>query len=210
MSALLDVFSQSARNTRRWLLYTAYGSALALLPAGIVIERRHNPLQHQTGIGMVVGGAAPLAFSWLLSRPSPVEQLANSFEAMRVPGADNRELVRRTEQAWQAAAETAYKRRKISGAITLALGIACTVTGITFLLRDHVGGMSRNDQYTVGSSLLGPGVPFATQGARSLIVPSTEEVGWAAYRAATMNSGSVPLGLAAFQHGAMAASGFSF
>jgi hypothetical protein len=68
------------------------------------------------------------------------------------------------------------------GVLWFVLGTASAGTGLFFLLSDPVLGMDRNQQYILGSSLVGPGVPVAMLGIRTLLQESVEETSWEAYR----------------------------
>ena len=91
--------------------------------------------------------------------------------------------MRLTEADWERTARGAHTRRIVVGIIDLALGTASTAVGLYFLLSDPVAKMDRQDQTTLGSSLVGPGIPLVTFGIRSLLQESIEETSWNAYRA---------------------------
>ena len=76
----------------------------------------------------------------------------------------------------------------------MVLGTASTAAGL-FFLSNPVAGLSLDQQYTLGSSLVGPGVPFIGVGIRALFQESVEETSWESYRAVSgraMSGGVTP------------------
>jgi len=183
MEAELDLFAARAKSQRTATVITTAVSAVALVPAGYVLSRRSDSLSQAIGVGMTIGGAVPLLPMLFAFRSSGTERVRDAFEERRASAMARADVLRLTEADWERTASAAHNRRIVIGLIDLALGTACTAAGLYFLLSDPVAKMDRNDQTTLGSSLVGPGVPLATFGIRSLLQESIEETSWDAYRA---------------------------
>ncbi len=216
MDAELDLYAARAKSGRVATIITTAVSAAALVPAGWVLAKRaDDPLAHNIGIGMAIGGAAPLLFTLPFLAPSANERLQSEFQARRASGMPEADVVRLTEADWESAADAAHGRRIVIGIVDLTLGTLSTAAGMYFLLADPVGSMSRNDQYTLGSSLVGPGVPIMAFGLRSLLQESDTETSWKAYHAtkvvtAPKASAMPAVGAAPLRGGAAAFATFTF
>ncbi|HEX3593460.1 MAG TPA: hypothetical protein VHU80_00100 [Polyangiaceae bacterium] len=213
----LGEYAEQARRERVVANITTVTAGAALVPTGIVLSLRPSPLAKTLGIGMAVGGSIPLLFVFATVLPSRMERLRDEFDERRTSGVPERELLKSIDEKWADAARSAHNRRVVVGIVDLTLGAAATGAGLFFLLSDRVGGMNRDDQYTLGWSLAGSGVPVAVFGVRSLVQRSLEEASWAAHRAAhglgatTARAQSMPrLGVAPLPGGAAAAMSFVF
>ncbi len=180
----LHVAAEQARDTRVALGVSGLVAGAALLPAGIGVATRSGDVPRSIGTGMVTGGGVSLFFAALSLRSSKVEGLAASFDARRAAGVPEAEVIAQTESEWSSAAEDSRASRTRAGIVEIALGVAATGVGLTFLLAPAgIGGMDRNTQYTAGSIVLGPGIPLLGVGVRSLLVASPEEASWKAHQA---------------------------
>jgi hypothetical protein len=184
---------------------------VAFLPTGIVLAARKDPVSQSIGIGMAVGGGVPLLFSGLSLLPSKMEGLRDRFEERRTAGMARDELLRVTESDWRETADASHSRRLVTGYITLSLGTASTAFGLALLLaKPGFAGLDRNGQYTLGSVLVGPGLPLITAGVFSLFQRTPEESSWQAYRAVSQRNLSAfrlsapSIGLGPLQGGALA------
>jgi hypothetical protein len=215
IAALLRENATSARDTRLAIASTQIAGGVAFLPAGIVLAARKDPVSQSIGIGMAVGGGVPLLFSGLSLLPSKMEGLLADFEQRRAAGTSSDELLRVTENEWRTTAEASHSRRLVTGYVTLSLGTASTAFGLALLLaKPGFAGLDRNGQYTLGSVLVGPGLPLITAGVFSLFLRTPEESSWQAYRALSQRDPtafrlSAPsIGLAPVQGGALAVATF--
>lgn len=186
----LDVFLQAsarqARASRRAILFTGIVTGAAMVPVGSTLWQRSDAVSQTIGAGLTIGGAAPFAFSLLSVPPSSIERLAGAYEAQRTWGNNSQaELVRATERKWEEIASASHDRRIAVGIVMAVLGGLATGSGIGLLLHSPVQGWTQNTQNTVGSVLLGAGVPVLSVGIRGLIQPTAEETWWNAYRAAS-------------------------
>lgn len=214
----LDLHAEEGRRQRIATNVTTATAAVALVPAGIVLWTRSNQLAKTIGIGMALGGGIPLVLVAPTLFPSKLERLRADVERKRAAGMPDAELLRFAETEWEDAAHGAHKRRVIVGIVDLTLGTAATATGLFFLLSGQIGNMSRDDQYTVGTSIAGTGVPLATFGIRSLVTRTLEETSWDAYRTAkrlgesrTEGTSSAPTaGITPLRGGAAAFMTFAF
>jgi hypothetical protein len=180
----LSIAAGNARDARTTVVVTGLVAGAALVPAGVVLAKRSDDVSRSIGVGMSVGGGVPLLFSLLSLRSSEMEHLASSFDTLRASGTSDAALVGQLESDWARMAEARHDRRNLGGAIMVGLGLALTGAGLYMLLRDPgVLGLSRNDQYTAGSFLTGPGVPILSVGIRALLQESIEETSWESYRA---------------------------
>lgn len=208
MEKRLALFASRARAQRHATIVTGLATAAALVPAGYVIAQRSDPVSQSIGVGMEIGGAAPLVFSVLSLRASGMERQYERFQEARDSGMPPADLLRLTEAQWQQTASAAHDLRIAMGVAWLVLGTASAGTGLFFLLNDPAAGMNRNQQDTVGSSLVGPGVPVAMLGIRMLLQESVEETSWEAYHT-TMTSPPGSMGSAATERNAKAATGLA-
>lgn len=184
MGDFLSISASSARDARVTFIATGLASGVALVPTGIVLTTHPDEVGQSIGVGMTATGSAALLFALLSLRSSKMEQLSTAFEARRASGISDEELVRATETEWSAAAEKSHDRRVTVGVYSLALGIAASGAGAFMLLADAgVFGQSRNTQYTVGSILIGSGVPITGLGLQALLRETPEETSWRSYRA---------------------------
>jgi hypothetical protein len=183
VEGLVHAAAAEAHKARHAGMLAGLVAGAALVPTGIVLNHRSDDVAQSIGVGLIVGGAAPAAFSLLLLLPSPAEQFADSYDRRRASGMSGRDLVRATEADWQRLAENSRDRRVRMGHVEMWLGAAATGAGIYLLVSKPFSGMSRNEQYTIGSLLVGPGIPFVTLGIRSLVQESPEERAWATYHA---------------------------
>ncbi|HWZ89498.1 MAG TPA: hypothetical protein VNW92_11630, partial [Polyangiaceae bacterium] len=176
MAGLLQQSAISARDTRLAIAVTQITGGVAFLPAGIVLSTRKDPVSQSIGIGMAVGGGVPLLFSALSLLPSKMEGLRDHFEDRRASNMATDDLLRVTEDEWREAANASHNVRLITGYITLSVGSASTAFGLGLLLaKPGFAGLDRNGQYTVGSLLVGPGMPLITAGVFSLFQRTPEE-----------------------------------
>jgi hypothetical protein len=217
MNGEIELFAARARAQRRANVVVGLVGAAALVPAGYVLSQRTDAVSQSIGIGMEVGGIAPLAFSALSLSRSPMERLRDRVDDEVASSMPRAELVRVIESDWQSTAEAAHDRRIVVGVVGLVLGTASTAAGLFFLLSNPVAGLSLDQQYTLGSSLVGPGVPFIGVGIRALFQESVEETSWDSYRAMSGAAHSVPqtspgfsFGGAPLRGGGVAALAYSF
>jgi len=185
LSASLRASAAEARSARLSILVTGATSGAVLVPAGVALWARADPVSHSIGVGMTIGGAAPLTFSALSLRRSALERLSERFEERRAAGGDARELMLSTLQAWSDAERAAHDQRIVSGFVELGIGAAAAAGGLGFLLARPLAGIGQGERQTIGSILVGAGVPVLAIGIRSLVQPSIAETSWARYRAAT-------------------------
>jgi hypothetical protein len=183
VGALLRLYAERSRHTRRSIITTSVVTGAALLATGIILNDRQDEVSRSIGVGLIAGGAAPPLFSAMLLRPSGIETVSADYDALLSSGADAAYIRRAIEDEWRQAAESGHRKRIIAGGVETALGGALTAAGTYLLLAKPVWGMSRNGQYEVASVLVGPGVPIFSLGARSLSVDSLEETSWKAYAA---------------------------
>lgn len=156
----LKVYAERSRATRLSFVATSVVTGAAMLATGIVLNRRSDDVSQSVGIGLIAGGAAPLLFSALLLRPSPIEMISANFEAASNGGQNPADLRRATEDEWMRAADSGHRKRIVAGTVEVALGAALSAAGTYLLLaKAGVGSMTRNGQYEVASFLIGPGVP---------------------------------------------------
>jgi hypothetical protein len=217
MNSEIELFASRARAQRRTTVLAGLVGAAALVPAGYVLSQRSDPVSQSIGTGMEVGGAAPLAFSALSLSRSGMERLRDRFEESLGSTTARAELAETMEAEWRHTAEAAHDRRVLFGVVGLVLGAASAGAGLFFLLSDPTAGLSRDQQYTLGSSLVGPGVPFMGVGIRALLQESIEETSWDAYRAlksgtesAKEHSAGVAINMTALRGGAFATLNYSF
>ncbi len=174
-----------------------------------------DAVSQSLGGSMLLGGVFPLVLSGLSLFPSKMEQLRDTFVSRRAGGMGDAELVRLTEADWREAARVGHDRRIVLGGVEVALGAACVAVGAALILAPPgFANMDRDKQYTVGSALVGPGLPVLALGLRSLLLPAPEEIGWGVHRAARgLARAPVPLpslGLGAVRGGGEAVVGVSF
>jgi hypothetical protein len=155
--------SQEARTVRRATLVTTAVAGGVLVPAGIVIGRRPDELSQSIGIGMAFGGAIPLAFGALSLSPSPMEKFEARLDARRKSGMLSPDLARITTNEWRDLARVA------------------TAIGIGFLRERPIGSLSQSAQYSIGSILVGAGVPILQLGIRTRYQASPQETWWDAF-----------------------------
>jgi len=216
MDRELALFAEQAKAQRTALKITGTLSGAALLPAGIVLAQRSDPFAHSSGIGMEIGGAVTLALTLTAWIPSDMERVRGEFESRRASGVETGTLLRDMETRWERAAEAGHTRRIVIGIVDLSLGVAATGAGLFFLLSDPVAKLDRNDQYTLGNSLVGPGVPLMANGIRMLVQDSIEETSWRAYQATkpipqgSQNTGFSGFGVAPLRGGAAAVATYTF
>jgi hypothetical protein len=187
--------------------------AAVLLPAGIALTQRSDAVSRSVGTGLAVNGGVSLLLLALSLRTSPAELLGRRFAVRRASSLPHDTLVRETEADWSAAADASARRRQTAGVIEVVLGTALTGAGTAMLLAPSgMFGMSRNTQNTVGSLVLGPGLPLVSVGVHSILLKTPEEAAWDRYRArAASSSLSVTsIGLAPTQGGASAFATLSF
>ncbi len=173
--------AQEARSARRATLVTTAVAGGALVPAGIVIGRRADSLSQSIGIGMTFGGAIPLAFAALSRSPSPMEKFAARFDARRTSGMLGPDLARITTNEWRDLARVSRDRRRSDGTRRMAMGLVATAIGIGFLRERPIGGLSQSAQYSLGSVLVGSGVPILQLGIRTRFQASPQEMWWDAF-----------------------------
>jgi hypothetical protein len=186
----LGVYAEQGRRERVVTNVTTLVAGAALVPTGLLLAYRHEPLAKSLGVGMTLGGSIPLAFLFATILPSRMERLRDDFDARRAAGVPDSELVPLLEAKWADAARGGHNRRVVVGIIDLSLGAAALGAGTYFLLSNPVGKMDRNDQYTLGYALAGTGLPLTAFGVRSLVQKSLEETSWDAHRAAHRGSRS--------------------
>jgi hypothetical protein len=215
-ASLLEQSAISARDTRLAIAVTQIVGGVTFLPTGIVLAARKDPVSQSIGIGMAVGGGVPLLFSALSLLPSKMEGLRDHFEQRRASNLTSAELLRITEHEWRETADASYQRRLITGYVTLGLGSASTAFGLGLLLaKPGFAGLDRNGQYTVGSILVGPGMPLITAGVFSLFQRTPEESSWQTYRTSGQRDGAArkwpapSLALASLPGGALVVTSFA-
>jgi hypothetical protein len=216
MAGLLQQSALSARDTRLAIAVTQIAGGGAFLPTGIVLAARKDPVSQSIGIGMAVGGGVPLLFSALSLLPSKMEGLRDHFEERRASHMASEELLRVTADEWRETANASQRSRLITGYVSLGLGSASTAFGMGLLLaKPGFAGLDRNGQYTVGSVLVGPGMPMITAGVFSLLQRTPEESSWETCRATSQRKPtafrlSAPsIGLAPLPGGALAVAAFT-
>jgi len=182
LGAFLHASALEALSARRSIIVTGLVTGAALVPVGIVLWERSDAVSRSIGSGMTIGGAAPLVFSTLSLFPSSIERLDDTFERRRASGMTSNDLIERTLTDWRDAVDAGRKRRILTGIIEVGLGGAATGVGLGLLLVHPLKGYDRNQQYMLGSLLLGPGVPILTLGIRSLLQQSIVECAWDKYR----------------------------
>jgi hypothetical protein len=163
--------------------------AAVLLPAGIALTQRSDAVSQSVGTGLAVNGGFSLLLTALSLRTSNAELLARRFELRRASGLPHDALVRETEADWSAVADASARRRHTAGVVEVVLGTALTAAGTALLLAPSgTFDMSRNTQYTVGSLVLGPGLPIVSVGVHSILVKTPEEASWERYHAYAASS----------------------
>jgi hypothetical protein len=209
----LDVYAERGRQERVVTNVTSVAAGLVLVPAGIGLARRSDPLAKTLGVSMAVGGSIPLVFVFATVLPSGMERLRADFDEQLAKRTPEPQLLQAIEAGWARSARSAHQRRHIIGLVDLTLGTAAIGAGLFFLVAKPVGTMSREGQYTLGYSLAGSGLPVAAFGVRSLLQESLEETSWRAHRAqnAHAQAASMPLvGVAPLPGGAAAVGTFEF
>jgi hypothetical protein len=187
--------------------------AAVLLPAGIALTQRSDAVSQSVGAGLAVNGGVSLLLMALSLWTSHPELLASRFAVRRASGLPHDTLVRETEADWSAAADASARRRQTAGVVEVVLGTALTAAGTAILLAPSgMFGMSQNTQYTVGSLVLGPGLPLVSVGVHSILLKTPEEASWHRYRAraAPSSLSLASVGIAPTQGGASAFATMSF
>ncbi len=175
--------AREARASRRAILLTGIVAGAAMVPVGVTLWQRSDAVSQSIGAGLTIGGASPAAFSLLSLSQSSIERLADDYEARRESGESAVDVVGATEVEWAEIASASHDRRMVTGVAAGVLGCAATVVGIEVLLSNPIGGWSRDTQNTIGSVLVGAGVPVFSLGIRALLQETPEERWWAIYRA---------------------------
>ena len=178
LETFVHTAAQEARTARRASLVAITVAGGALVPAGIVIARRPDELSQSIGIGMTFGGAIPLAFAALSLSPSPMEKFEARFDARRKGGMLSADLTRITTNEWRDLARVSHERRRSDGARRIAMGLVATAIGVGFLRERPIGSLSRTAQYSIGSVLVGSGVPILQLGIRTRYQASPQETWW--------------------------------
>jgi hypothetical protein len=159
-------------------------AAGAPVPVGAALWSRSDSSSRSIGPGFVIGGAAPLAFSWVLLLPTSVEELDDELRRRRLAHEDPGALVASIERSWAAAAVKAQDRRILGAIVLSALGVSVIGAGNGILFsRGSLGALNLRNKNTLGAILVGTGVPVLANGVRMAFVVTPEESGWAAYRA---------------------------
>ncbi len=178
LETLVHTAAQEARSERRANLVAVTVAGGVLVPTGIVIAQRPDELSRSIGVGLTFSGLIPLAFAALSHSPSPMEKFETRFDARCKSGMLSADLARITTTEWWDLARVSRDRRRSDGIRRIAMGLAATAIGIGFLRERPIGGLSRGAQYSIGSVLVGSGVPILQFGIRTRYQASPQETWW--------------------------------
>ena len=110
-----------------------------------------------------------------------MERFATRFDARRQSGTLDADLAAITTKEWRDLARVSHDRRRSDGARKMAIGLVATAIGIGFLRERPIGGLSPGAQYSLGSVLVGSGVPILQLGIRTCDQASPQEIWWDAF-----------------------------
>jgi hypothetical protein len=158
--------------------------AAVLLPSGVVLTHRDDPLRQISGVGLIATSAVELATLVGTLFPSDLEQVAAHPAQRKASGKSAAEIVRETEAEWRHEAEVEHKAWIWAGSIQLGIGVAAIPVGLTMLLHDELGSMPHKRQINLGATLLGIGIPYVIGGATMLFTTSATEASWRASQGA--------------------------
>jgi hypothetical protein len=206
MGAQLDLFADQASSRRTATLLTSLVVGAAFIPSGVYLVTRPDAESRGVGTGLIVTGGIMALLPLALTLPSTkVESLRRDFRARQAAGRQGSETLHSIEDEWRAAAASSRTSRWVGGAIRLVLGAGFLATGTVFLVaKPGIAGLSQSDQLSLGAGLLGPVIPFATVGFRSLFEPSLEEMSWQSYEQTRPPARAPSVGFAPTRGGTLA------
>ncbi|HVZ33405.1 MAG TPA: hypothetical protein VG963_13325 [Polyangiaceae bacterium] len=177
----LDYYADQTRHERMTRGIVGGTLGALMLPSGIVLQQRHDALLRLTGIGLIAGGAAQLLTVPGLFIPSGMERMQRRFQVRKASGLAPDVIVRETESEWQRGAEGEHRGRAFVGFIYLGTSAGLLSTGLAFLFKDSIGGLSHNRRINIGSTFLGMGIPFLAIGAELVWIPGAKQRAWEAH-----------------------------
>jgi hypothetical protein len=188
LSAELHAGAERARENRTASGVVNLVAGAVLLPTGIALRvRADDDVAHSIGIGLTSSGASALLLAGLSLHQSKMESLDDAFRARRDSGMAASEVIAETEADLRAAAAASADRRAALGVVEVVAGSVLTAAGLSMYLAPKGAlGMDRNTQYSVGSLLVGPGIPLTSLGVHTLLVKSPEETAWQAHHDGTV------------------------
>jgi hypothetical protein len=187
-AALIEQSASDAQGRRGAALVAGLATAAVVTPPGVALVLRSDDVPHTIGVGLTATAGGAIVVSALSLRTSAAERFRDAFQARRASGMAPSELLHRTEEEWSELAASSARFRGSAGAIETAFGGLLAVAGGVLLLAPSIGGIEQNKQYSIGSILVGSGVPFLSLGIHTLFIKSPEETAWAAYRAGSAAS----------------------
>jgi hypothetical protein len=157
----LQLAIDQERRGRRARAYAGMALGAALVPLGVVLLKREDPVQSALGVGVVVAGSGQLLTGLSMLAPTPVQRLAEEHHRRKQDGASAEALLAETEKRWRTQAKVEHTVRRAVGLAYTTMGAALLPAGATLLLmRGQLFDMGRQTQYKLGAALLGMGAPF--------------------------------------------------
>jgi hypothetical protein len=159
---------------------------------GGALVTRHDPGVRAVGVAVLVhGGVNLLDLSFSLF-PSPMEYLHTEFEQRLAAGIPQAQAQAETERDWQSAIASAHRMSAWNAALDFVLGSAETALGLYWLIAPPTLGMSRDEQTTWGTLLLGVGLPGLGYGFAEVLTVPAVEGWWRAYQAVKPDASAAP------------------
>jgi hypothetical protein len=192
LRAILDVASSQERHGRAThAILDAVGVA-TYGSAGVALVTRDDSAVRAVGVALLLHGAVDLVDLSFTLFPSPIEYLHAEFEQRRASGLPLARAQVETERDWQAAIGSAHRMAVWNAAVDFVLGSAETAVGLYWLIAPPGMGMSREEQTTWGTVLLGLGLPGLGYGFGEVLTIPPVEQWWRLYRAVTPDASAAP------------------
>jgi hypothetical protein len=183
LRAILGVASSQERGGRATHAILDGIGAAAYGSAGVALVTRHDSAVRAVGVTVLLHGAVDLVDLSLTLFPSPMEYLHAEFEQRLARGLPLARAQAETERDWQAAIASAHRMAVWNAAVDFVLGSAETALGLYWLIAPPGMGLTRDEQTTWGTVLLGLGLPGLGYGFGEVFSVPAVEQWWRVYQA---------------------------
>lgn len=209
----LALHAKEGRRTRRGRSLVGGIVGVTLLPAGVVLVRRHRPLERLIGISVIAEGIGQLVHLPGGVLPSGMEAVARDHDARKAQGMPHAQLVQQTEAKWKHDAEHEHALRMWGGGVQLGIGAAALPIALALLLKGEVGKLEHDRKMNLGATMMGIAGPMVVLATEQLFVAGPVESAWRAHRSVPLAGVAAlyrTLGVAPLREGAIVVAGADF
>jgi hypothetical protein len=194
LSALVDMYAEQSRHSRRWLDGTSIGLGVSALGASVAVTLRERSLPGLTlGLQGVFGVTSGL---YGLVSDGPFDRLRGTIEQSRALGRSDAATLEYASLEWDRLADRERSRRKVLGTVETAVGTLLTASALVLAVAppERVG-MTNFDRALTTSLMAGFGAAHVLGGVAALVQPSPVEQAREMFRAGDTARAGVSVGV---------------